>query len=68
MKIDKENIPDCIPNEMRIVDSEGKKVYDKGIQDSRYYTKFDSSIYTCDFAIKPSYLTGLFFNFYQQKR
>ena len=52
-----------LPNEMRIVDSEGKKVYNKGILDSRYYTRFDSSIYTCDFAIKPSYLAGLIFQF-----
>ena len=38
-------------------------MYDKGMQDSCYYTRFDSSIYTCDFAIKPSYLAGLIFQF-----
>ena len=55
--------PFGLPNEMPIVDSEGKKVYDKGILESRYYTRFDSNIYTCDFSIKPSYLAGLIFQF-----
>jgi len=55
------------PNEMNLKDTKGKKAYDEGIDESRYYTRFESSIYTCDFALKPSYLAGLIFQYVVNK-
>ena len=51
------------PNEIQFPECESMKVYQKGMKDGRYFTKFEASVNFCSFVLKPSYLAGLIFEY-----